>query len=59
MECIVTVVKSETGMYGFIVEDFANIGNRFTWVTYADRNPGSITKLGSHVTVDSLITTAI
>ena len=52
VECIVTVVKSETGMYGFIVEDFANIGNRFTWVTYADRNPGSITKLGSHVTVD-------
>lgn len=52
VECAVTVVKSETGMYGFIVEDFANIGNRFTWVTYADRNPGSITKLSNRVTVD-------
>lgn len=52
VECAVTVVKSETGMYGFIVEDFANKGNRFTWVTYADRNPGSITKLSNRVTVD-------
>lgn len=49
--CKVTVVESQDSIYGFIVEDFANIGNRFTWVTYSDSNPTAVSKLGSKVTV--------
>ena len=52
VSCEITVVESQDSIYGFILEDFANIGNRFTWFTYADNNPGTITRLGSKVTVE-------
>lgn len=45
-ECKIKVVKAEDALYGFVVEDFSNIGNRFTWFTYADKTPTAITSLG-------------
>ena len=39
-------MKAEDALYGFVVEDFSNIGNRFTWFTYADKTPTAITSLG-------------
>ena len=43
--CTVKVVKAEDSIYGFVVEDFSNVGNRFTWFTYADKTPTDITAL--------------
>ena len=41
----VRVVGSADAIYGFIIEDFNNIDNRSTWVTFSDQAPGRITVL--------------
>lgn len=44
--CTITVVPSEEALYSYIIEDFANADNRFTWVTYSDQTPNKVTQLG-------------
>ena len=44
--CTITVVPSEQALYSYIIEDYVNADNRFTWVTYSDQAPAKITQLG-------------
>lgn len=41
----IRVVGSADAIYSFIVEDFNNMDNRSTWVTFSDQTPGRITVL--------------
>lgn len=41
----IRVVGSADGIYGYIVEDFKNADNRFSWVTFSDRQPGRVTQI--------------
>lgn len=41
----IRVVGSADAIYGFVIEDFNNIDNRSTWVTFSDQTPGRITVL--------------
>ena len=43
----VTVVKSEDSLYGYIVSDFRNRENDFTWVTYSDKTLHDLTQIGT------------
>ncbi len=44
--CKIQIVPSEDGLYSYIVSDFKNSGNNFSWVTYSDHSPTSVTQLG-------------
>ena len=47
VECTVRVVDSQDEIYGFIVEDYNNSKNSFSWVTYSDKTPTEVTNLGT------------
>ncbi len=42
----VTVVPSEDALYGYVVSDFRNRENDFTWVTYSDKTLLDLTQIG-------------
>ena len=44
--CTITIVPSEDQLISYIIEDFKNTDNRFTWVTYSDKTPTVLTQLG-------------
>ncbi len=43
----VTVVESEDALYGYVVSDFRNRENDFTWITYSDKTPTALTQIGT------------
>lgn len=43
---IVTVKKSESALYGYVVSDFRNRENDFTWITYGDQTLQELTQIG-------------
>ena len=49
VECKVTVIPSEDGLYGYVVEDFGDPSNMLSWVTYSDKTPHDITNLGQQL----------
>lgn len=46
LECVVTVVPSQDSLYGYVVSDYGNVENNFSWVTYGDQEPGDVTVIG-------------
>lgn len=42
----VTVVPSEDALYGYVVSDFRNRENDFTWITYSDKTLANLTQIG-------------
>ena len=47
--CMVEVVPAQDEIYGFVVEDFNDSSNRYTWFTYADTKPYDISALGQQL----------
>ena len=45
--CNVRVVESQDELYGFVIEDYSNSKNNFSWVTYSDKTPTEVTNLGT------------
>ena len=43
--CNIRIVPSESGLYGYIISDFKNAANDFSWVTYSDRALSLVTQL--------------
>ncbi len=43
--CNIRVVEAQDALYGFIVMDYANLDNCFTWVTYKDTDLYNVTPL--------------
>ena len=48
VSCSVRVVDSQDELYGFLVEDYNNSRNSFSWITYSDKNPTEIVNLGGN-----------
>ena len=42
----VNVLASEDALYGYVIEDFGNADNSFSWVTYSDKDLHDITVVG-------------
>lgn len=40
--CTVTVLPSQSGLYSYIISDYKNASNDRKWVTYSDRDVGSV-----------------
>lgn len=43
--CTIQIVPSEDGIYGYIISDFKNANNDFSWVTYADYALSAVTQI--------------
>ena len=43
----VRVVASQDELYGFIIEDYNNPKNNFSWLTYSDKTPTDVANLGT------------
>ncbi len=43
--CTITVVPSQEAIYGYIISDFKNSSNDFSWVTFSDQNPAFVSVL--------------
>ena len=48
VNCTLTVLESQDELYGFLVEDYNNSKNSFSWITYSDKAPTEIVNLGSN-----------
>lgn len=49
----VTVVKSESALYGYVVSDFRNRENDFTWITYSDKTLQDLTQIGKQTIIST------
>ena len=47
VSCEVRVVASQDELYGFVIEDYNNSKNSFSWLTYSDKTPTEVTNLGT------------
>lgn len=47
MTSVVTVVKSQPALYGYVVTDTVNKDRQFSWITYSDDNPAEVVKLAN------------
>ena len=45
----ITVVGSQEGIYGYIISDFKNRDNDFSWVTYSDQLPAKVSQISKPV----------
>ena len=48
VNCSIRVVDSQGELYGFMVEDYNNPRNSFSWITYSDKTPTDIINLGNN-----------
>ncbi|MBR5020812.1 MAG: S8 family serine peptidase, partial [Oscillospiraceae bacterium] len=42
----VNVLASEDALYGYVIEDFGNADNSFSWITYSDKDLHDVTVVG-------------
>ncbi len=50
----IEVVGSADAIYSFVVADFKNKDNDFSWITYSDKTPGKVTQISKpQVTVEN------
>ncbi len=48
---VVNVFKSEDSLYGYVVSDFRNRENDFTWITYSDQTLQNLTQIGTQTII--------